>query len=60
MLAVPGLGRVYATATGANQVVVIDVQSLKVIARAPTGAYPDGMAYAPAVQQLHITDEHDG
>jgi YVTN family beta-propeller protein len=41
-------------------VVVIDSKNLKVIPRAPTGAYPDGMAYAPDVHQLYISDEHGG
>ncbi len=37
VLAVPELGRVYATATGANQVAVIDPQTFSVVATIPAG-----------------------
>jgi YVTN family beta-propeller protein len=57
MLAVPELGRAYATATGTNEVVAIDSTSLKVTARIPTGKYPDGLAYAPDVHKLYVSDE---
>jgi YVTN family beta-propeller protein len=40
----PDLGRLYASATGRNQVAVIDIARLMVIATAPTGSYPDGLA----------------
>jgi YVTN family beta-propeller protein len=40
----PDLGRLYASATGRNQVAVIDIARLTVIATAPTGSYPDGLA----------------
>jgi len=58
VLAIPELGRVYASATGTNQVVAIDEGTLQVIARAPGGVYPDGMAYAPDVHKLYVSDEH--
>ena len=45
VLAIPELGRVYASATGTNEVVVIDEASLKITARMPGGTYPDGMTY---------------
>jgi YVTN family beta-propeller protein len=57
VLAVPELGRAYATATGRNEVVAIDSTSLKVTARIPTGKYPDGLAYAPEVHKLYVSDE---
>jgi YVTN family beta-propeller protein len=60
VLAIPGLGRVYASATGTNEVVAIDEGTLKVTARAPGGVYPDGMAYAPEVHKLYVSDEHGG
>ena len=53
VLAVPALDRVYATATGTDQLVAIDENTLKVVGRAPAGVYPDGMAYAPAVHKLY-------
>src|SRR5207248_7524976 len=48
VLAVPTLGRVYASATDDNQVAVIDERSRRVVARVPGGDYPDGLAYDPA------------
>ncbi len=57
VLAVPELGRVYASATETNEIVVIDTGTLKVIARIPGGFYPDGMAYAPDAHKLYVSDE---
>jgi DNA-binding beta-propeller fold protein YncE len=57
VLAVPELGRVYATATGTNQVAVIVPQSLSVVATTPGGVYPDGLAYDPEVGKLYVSDE---
>src|SRR5712691_9272021 len=47
VLVLPDLNRVYASATGTNEIVVVDEGSLKEVARIPGGVYPDGMAYAP-------------
>ena len=58
VLAVPALGRVYASATETNEIVAIDEKSLKVVARIPGGFYPDGMAYAPRQRKLYVSDEH--
>jgi YVTN family beta-propeller protein len=58
MLAVPELRRVYASATGTNELAVIDDQTLQVITRVPAGDYPDGMAYASNVMKLYISDLH--
>ncbi len=52
VLAIPELGKVYASATGTNEVVAIDESTLKVTARVAGGVYPDGMAYAPQVHKL--------
>lgn len=60
VLVVPELGRVFATATGMNQVVILDERSLKVIARVPGGTYPDGMAYDTVDKKLYVSDEHGG
>src|SRR6267142_753339 len=46
VLAVPELHHVYASATGTNELAVIDDQTLSVITRVPAGDYPDGVAYA--------------
>lgn len=58
VLAVPALDRVYATATGTDQVVAIDAATLRIVARTPTGDYPDGMAYTPKAHKLYVSDEH--
>jgi hypothetical protein len=58
VLALPQLGKVYASATGTNEVVAIDDRSWQVTARVPAGVYPDGMAYAPEVRKLYVSDEH--
>ena len=57
VLAIPGLGRVYASATKTDEVVAIDENTFKVTARIPAGTYPDGMAYAPTVEKLYVSDE---
>jgi DNA-binding beta-propeller fold protein YncE len=58
VLAVPALHRIYASATGANELALIDDQSLQIIARAPAGDYPDGIAYAPKVNKIYVSDLH--
>jgi len=58
ILAVPELHRVYASATGRNELAVIDDSSLQIIARAPAGDYPDGIAYAPKVNKIYVSDLH--
>lgn len=42
VLAIPELGRVFASANGTNEVVAIDEKSLAIIAQMPGGTYPDG------------------
>jgi DNA-binding beta-propeller fold protein YncE len=58
VLAVPALHRIYASATGTNELVVIDDQSLSIIARAPAGDYPDGIAYASKANKIYVSDLH--
>jgi YVTN family beta-propeller protein len=60
VLAVPELGRVFATATDNNQVAAIDPSTLGVVVTAPAGTYPDGLAYDPDVAKLHVSDEQGG
>jgi DNA-binding beta-propeller fold protein YncE len=57
VLAIPELGRVYASATGTNEIVAIDETSLKIMARMPGGVYPDGMAFVPHLHKLYVSDE---
>jgi len=47
VLVVPALHRVYATATGSNQVVSLDEDTGAEFHRSPTGEFPDGLAYDP-------------
>ncbi len=58
VLAVPDLHRVYASATGTNELAVIDHQTLQVIARVPAGDYPDGVAYASKAKKIYVSDKH--
>src|SRR5215831_17127833 len=58
VLAVPELHRVYASATGTNELAVIDDQSLSIIARASAGNYPDGIAYAAKENRIYVSDLH--
>ncbi len=58
VLAVPELHRIYASATGTNELAVIDDQSLAIVARAPAGDYPDGIAYATKENKIYVSDLH--
>jgi len=58
ILAVPKLHRVYASATGTNELAIIDDSTLQIIARAPAGDYPDGIAYAAKVNKIYVSDLH--
>jgi YVTN family beta-propeller protein len=58
VLAVPELHRVYASATGANELAVIDDQTLQIVTRVPAGDYPDGVAYASKVNKIYVSDLH--
>src|SRR5436190_19860367 len=60
VIVVPDKRRVYATATGSNQVVAIDETSGQVLFRAPTDTYPDGLAYDPIRNTVWTTNESAG
>jgi DNA-binding beta-propeller fold protein YncE len=60
VLVVDPLDRVFATATGTNQVVAIDENTGAELGRAPTGAYPDGLAYDPRRNAIWTTNEAGG
>jgi len=60
VLALPSLGRVYASTTDNNQVAVIDEHTLRVTARIPASGYPDGLAYDPRDQKVFVSDEGGG
>jgi DNA-binding beta-propeller fold protein YncE len=57
VLAIPELGRVYATATGAHQVVTIDEERFNVVGTVPGESYPDGLAYVPPAHKLYVSDK---
>jgi DNA-binding beta-propeller fold protein YncE len=58
VLVVPELGRVYASATGEHKVAIVDVQTLKTVAKVGPIQYPDGLAYAPGSKRVFVSDEH--
>jgi DNA-binding beta-propeller fold protein YncE len=60
VLVVPELHRLYATATGVNQLVALDGGTGSVLTRSPTGDYPDGIAYDPAQGTVWTTNESGG
>jgi DNA-binding beta-propeller fold protein YncE len=60
VIAVPQLGRVFASATNAREVLTLDSRSGRVLARAPAGEYPDGLAYDTADRRVFVSDESGG
>ena len=60
VLVVPELRRVYVTATGDNHLVILDEDTAAVIGQAPTGDYPDGIAYDPKRGTVWTTNESGG
>jgi DNA-binding beta-propeller fold protein YncE len=60
VLAVPSLGKLFASATGSGQALMISERTGRILARAPAGAYPDGIAYDPAKQEIFVSDESGG
>jgi DNA-binding beta-propeller fold protein YncE len=60
VLVVPARHRVYATATGTNQMVSLDEDTGAERGRAPTGEFPDGLAYDPVHHTIWTTNETGG
>jgi hypothetical protein len=60
VIAVPALGRVYASATNDHEALTINARTNAVIARAPAGDYPDGLAYDPSLKHIFVSDERGG
>jgi DNA-binding beta-propeller fold protein YncE len=58
VLAIPEIGRVYASVTGEHQVAAVDINGLKTIATIGPVTYPDGLAYSPATKRVFVSDEH--
>src|SRR3954463_8741878 len=57
VIVVPERHRVFASVAGAGQVVTIDEDTATVLARAPAGRFPAGLAYVPSTGELGISDE---
>jgi DNA-binding beta-propeller fold protein YncE len=60
VIAVPDLDRVYASATNDREALTLDAHTGKVLARAPAGQYPDGLAYDPVERHVFVSDESGG
>jgi DNA-binding beta-propeller fold protein YncE len=60
VIAVPQLGRVFASATNEHEVLTIQSRTGAVLAKAPAGAYPDGLAYDPVERHVFVSDESGG
>jgi DNA-binding beta-propeller fold protein YncE len=60
VIAVPEIGRIFASATGDHQMVAADMNTLKIIGTAGPINYPDGLAYSPATKRVFVSDEHGG
>jgi DNA-binding beta-propeller fold protein YncE len=60
VIAVPSLGRVFASATDAHEVMTIDAKTGAVLAHAPAGSYPDGLVYDPVERHVFVSDESGG
>jgi DNA-binding beta-propeller fold protein YncE len=60
VIAVPATNRVYASATNARELYTIDARTGAVLAKAPAGEYPDGLAYDPVERHVFVSDESGG
>jgi YVTN family beta-propeller protein len=60
VLAAPGIGQVFASATGTNELVIVDGASNQAIARTPTGAFPDSIAYDPHDDLVLVSNKNAG
>jgi DNA-binding beta-propeller fold protein YncE len=58
VIAIPEIGRVYASVTGDHVVAAVDMGSLKTLSAVGQIHYPDGLAYAPAIGRVFVSDEH--
>ena len=58
VIVVPELSRIYASITGDHEVAAVDRDNLKVVARVGPMKYPDGLAFAPTVKRVFVSDEH--
>jgi DNA-binding beta-propeller fold protein YncE len=59
-ITVPELGRVYASAANAHEVLTLNARTGAILARAPAGQYPDGLVYDPVERRIFVSDESGG
>lgn len=60
VLAVPERHRVYVSVAGRHELAVINDSSLQTIGHIGDIRFPDGIAYAPDVQEIFVSDEAGG
>lgn len=60
VLAVPAHHQVYVSAAGAHEVAIIDDRTLEITSRVAGIRFPDGIAYAPDVDKVFVSDESGG
>jgi DNA-binding beta-propeller fold protein YncE len=58
--AVPSHHQVYVSAAGSHEVAIIDDRTLKVTSRVGNIRFPDGIAFAPDVDKVFVSDESGG
>lgn len=59
VIVAPDRHTLLAAASGTNEVVLIDTQSLKETGRVKAGDLPDGIAYDPVHGKAYVSNEHD-
>jgi len=60
VIVVPALHRAYASATNDHEAITVDTRTMRVVARAPAGSYPDGLAWDAAERHVFVSDESGG
>jgi DNA-binding beta-propeller fold protein YncE len=60
VLAAPAIGQVFASATGTNELVTLDASTDQVVARTPTGEFPDGVGYDPRDDLVLVSNKNAG
>jgi DNA-binding beta-propeller fold protein YncE len=60
VIVVPSLHRVFATATGTDQLVALDETTGTELFRTATGDYPDGLTFVRSTGQLWVSNESGG
>jgi DNA-binding beta-propeller fold protein YncE len=60
VLAAPEVGRVFASATGTNELVTLDPSTNQAISRTPTGDFPDGIAYDSRDDLVLVSNKNAG